>query len=137
MLIDDGLELLSEDQCRALLGPAGVGRVGITIAGLPVIMPVNYVFVDGDVVFRTGDGTKLHAASNGAVIAFEVDAFDPAVHSGWSVLAIGRSETVSDPGEIDRLNGRAPSPWAGGERTHLVRLHPEMLTGRRIAPGPT
>ena len=133
MLIDDGLEILTEDQCREFLGREGVGRVGITIAGLPVIMPVNYAMVDGDVVFRTGDGSKLHAASSGAIIAFEVDAFDAGEQAGWSVLAIGRSETIADAVEIERLVQHASATWAGGDRTHLVRLHPEMLSGRRIA----
>ena len=58
MLIDDGLELLDETNvggCSA----TRVGRVGVTIAGLPVILPVNYAYVDGDIVFRAGDGTKF------------------------------------------------------------------------------
>src|SRR4051794_37820075 len=135
MLIDDGLELLDEDQCRALLGSAGVGRVGITLGGLPVILPVNYSFIDGDIVFQTGDGSKLQAASNGAVIAFEVDDYATTEHTGWSVLAIGRAATITDPTDIEHLNGSAPHAWAGGDRTHFVRLHIEMLTGRRIVIG--
>jgi nitroimidazol reductase NimA-like FMN-containing flavoprotein (pyridoxamine 5'-phosphate oxidase superfamily) len=63
MLTDEGLELLSEEECVDLLRTGGVGRVGVTIAGLPVILPVNYACVDGDVLFRTGEGTKLNAAT--------------------------------------------------------------------------
>ena len=90
MLIDEGLELLDEEQCRGLLESTQVGRVGVTIAGLPVILPVNYALVDGDVVFRAGEGTKLHAASGRAVIAFEVDAYD-AARAHRLVGARGRS----------------------------------------------
>jgi len=38
-LVDHGLELLTEEQCLQLLGTAGVGRIGVSIAALPVILP--------------------------------------------------------------------------------------------------
>jgi nitroimidazol reductase NimA-like FMN-containing flavoprotein (pyridoxamine 5'-phosphate oxidase superfamily) len=133
MLIDEGLELLDEDECRELLASARVGRVGVTIAGLPVILPVNYGYVDGEIVFRTSAGTKLHAASDRAIIAFEVDAYDAEAHTGWSVLVIGHSLAVDDAVENAALDAHAITPWAGGPRDTYVRLRPEMITGRRIA----
>jgi nitroimidazol reductase NimA-like FMN-containing flavoprotein (pyridoxamine 5'-phosphate oxidase superfamily) len=132
MLIDDGLELLDDDECARLLSEGEVGRVGITVAGLPVILPVTYAFVAGAVIFRTGEGTKLHAASEHAVIAFEVDGYDTRCRVGWSVLAIGRAETVDDPDERASLEHRGFVPWAAGPRDVYVRLRPEMLSGRRI-----
>ena len=133
VLIDDGLELLTEEQCAELLQIGGVGRVGVTVGGLPVIMPVNYAFIDGDIVFRTGDGTKLHAATRRAIVAFEVDAFDAVTLSGWSVLVIGRSSVVADDAEETALAVAGITPWAGRERSSYVRLCPELITGRRIA----
>jgi nitroimidazol reductase NimA-like FMN-containing flavoprotein (pyridoxamine 5'-phosphate oxidase superfamily) len=132
MLIDEGLELLTEQQCVDLLAQGGIGRVGVTIAGLPVITPVTFVFYDGAVVFRTGEGSKLRAASAGAVVAFEIDDFSSETKTGWSVLAVGRSSEVVDEHQIAEMNGNAPVPWADGERMHYVQLRPEMLTGRRI-----
>ena len=132
MLIDEGLELLTEEQCVELMERGGIGRVGVTIAGLPVITPVTFVFHDGGVVFRTGEGSKLRAASAGAVIAFEVDDYSPETKSGWSVLAVGRSHEMTDDREIAAMNGSAPVPWAEGDRVHYVRLEPELLTGRRV-----
>lgn len=133
MLIDEGLEVLTEEQCLELLAVGPVGRVGVTIHGLPVILPVNYALVDGDIVFRTSDGTKLHAATDHAVIAFEVDTQDADSHSGWSVLAIGRSSSVTDEEEQIALDQYEITPWAGGERNKYVRLRPELISGRRIA----
>jgi uncharacterized protein len=135
MLIDEGLELLTEQQCAQLLQPGGVGRVGVTIAGLPVIMPVNYAYLDGDVLFRTGEGTKLDVATQRAVVAFEVDAYDPESRSGWSVLVIGRSSIITDPEELARLDAYDITPWAYGKRSNYVRLQSELVTGRRIVPG--
>ncbi len=117
-----------------LLAPGGVGRVGVTIAGLPVIMPVNYAYVDGEVLFRTGEGTKLNAATQRAVVAFEVDAYDAHSAAGWSVLVIGRSSVVTDPAELARFESCEITPWADGARNNYVRLRPELVTGRRITP---
>jgi nitroimidazol reductase NimA-like FMN-containing flavoprotein (pyridoxamine 5'-phosphate oxidase superfamily) len=133
MLIDDGLELLEEDECRTLLAGGSIGRVGLTVGALPVILPVNYAVVDGDVVFRTGEGTKLRASRDGTVMAFEIDAYDEDAQSGWSVLAVGRAREVTDDRDLSRFRSLGIAPWANGERTRYVRLSPEMLTGRRIA----
>jgi nitroimidazol reductase NimA-like FMN-containing flavoprotein (pyridoxamine 5'-phosphate oxidase superfamily) len=50
---EDGLEVLSEEECRALLAQCEVGRVAITSGALPSILPVNFALLDGDIVFMT------------------------------------------------------------------------------------
>jgi nitroimidazol reductase NimA-like FMN-containing flavoprotein (pyridoxamine 5'-phosphate oxidase superfamily) len=129
---DDRLAELDEDECRELLGHGTVGRVGVTVGGLPMILPVNYGWVDGDILFRTGDGTKLKAAVDRAVIAFEVDAYDVEHRAGWSVLAIGRAFEVLDPVAVAAAESLALAPWANGNRHHWVRMRPELISGRRI-----
>jgi len=134
MLRDEGLDLLTEPECYDLLASGSVGRVGVTVGALPVILPVNYRTVDRDVVFRTSPGTKLRAALDHAVIAFEVDALDERRRSGWSVLIVGRAHEVVDPREVAQLDALGLEPWAGdGGRDRWVRLHPEFVSGRRIS----
>jgi nitroimidazol reductase NimA-like FMN-containing flavoprotein (pyridoxamine 5'-phosphate oxidase superfamily) len=130
-LINEALELLTEEQCGALLASGSIGRVAVTVGGLPVILPVNYAYVDGDVVFRSGEETLVRTARTGAIIAFEIDGFDEVERRGWSVLIVGRATTVTDPDELDTLRQCGPVPWAGGERDHYLRLRTEMLSGRR------
>ena len=132
-LIDEGLELLSEEECRALLADAGVGRVAITLGALPAVLPVNYGLLEGDIVFLTGEGTKFQAALRQSIVAFEVDEIDPLQEGGWSVLAIGVAHEMTDESELAAARALGIRPWVQGARTHFVRLHPEMLTGRRIA----
>lgn len=132
MLVDEGLELLDEKECLGLLARAHIGRVAVTLGALPAIFPVNFVMDDDAVVFRTGTGTKLAAATDHAVLAFEADQFDRFEHTGWSVLAVGRSELVTDPEELRRLAGMPLTPWAGGSRPHFVRMPIEFISGRRI-----
>ena len=57
------------------------------MAALPAIFPVNYALLDGEIVFMTGEGTKLRAALERAVVAFQVDHIDEADAAGWSVMA--------------------------------------------------
>lgn len=132
MLVDQGLELLTEDDALALLASGEVGRVGLTIGALPAIFPVNYAIADGAIVFRTAPGSKLAAASAGTVVAFEVDDYERADRSGWSVLVIGPSEVVHDLDATFRVLDSGLDPWAGGGRTSIVRIRPELVSGRRI-----
>jgi nitroimidazol reductase NimA-like FMN-containing flavoprotein (pyridoxamine 5'-phosphate oxidase superfamily) len=81
---------------------------------------VHYVYDDGAIVFRTGPGTKLNAAANGDVLAFEVDTYDAASGWGWSVMVLGRATVLTTE----------QTPSAG--RTHYVRLFCELVTGRVI-----
>lgn len=133
MLVDEGLEILSEDVCLDLLSREEVGRIAVSVSALPAIFPVNYRLVDGDVLFLTGDGLKATAAIEGAVVGFEVDHIDPEHRTGWSVLIVGQARLVSDR-ERKAMGELHLSPWAGGNKTHLVRIHPEFVSGRRI-PG--
>ncbi|MEW6470825.1 MAG: pyridoxamine 5'-phosphate oxidase family protein [Actinomycetota bacterium] len=132
-LIDNRLEVLSAEECHDLLRRNTVGRVGVSFAALPAIFPVNYAVLDGDVVFLTGDGTKLRAALAQAVVVFEVDDFDATVPSGWSVMAVGVAHEITDPAELAAARKLRLRPFAGGDRTHFVRVHPELVSGRRIA----
>lgn len=136
MLIDDGLEILTDAQCAELLSQRSLGRIAVTIGGLPVILPVNYVYRDGAVVFRTSEGAKLRAASRGVVVAFEIDGYDAAQRAGWSVLVIGRASEIIDPIERARIDGSSLAPWVPGDRHHYVRVDAELVTGRRISGTP-
>jgi hypothetical protein len=127
---DDGLEVLSEEECRTLLAQETVGRVGLSVDALPAILPVNYAMVDGGIVFRTGEGGKLRAALCRTIVAFEVDQIDPTRAEGWSVLVVGMAEPVASSAQTPGLD--TPKPWAGGTRPHLVRIRPEVISGRRV-----
>ena len=130
---DDHLYSLSEAECRELLGTRTFGRVGVTSGGLPVILPVRYLFDQSTITFRTGTGTKLQAAAQGDVLAFEVDAYDDDTKTGWSVLVLGRASVLTTEHEHAGVPTLDPNE-SGDPSNHYVRLFCELITGRRIAP---
>ena len=123
---------LDREACSRRLGAGGIGRAAVTVGALPAIFPVNFAVLDGDVVFRTGPGTKLDAAVAGAVIAFEIDHFDAFSHTGWSVLVVGTARPITDPGEQARAEHLPLTPWADGRRDTFVRIHAAKVTGREL-----
>ena len=136
MIVDEGLELLSEAQCHQFLEAGEVGRIGLSIGSTPAIFPVNYRVIDGDIVFRTAAGAKLTAAASGAVVAFEVDEYDTERKTGWSVLAVGRAEVVHDLTTTFQVIDAQLEPFADGDRTAIVRIEPTFISGRRILRDP-
>ena len=87
-------------------------------------------------MFRTSPGSKLSAAARGAVVAFEVDDYQAADRSGWSVLAIGRAEVVLDLDLTFRVLAARLEPFVEGFRSSIVRIEPTLLSGRRLVHTP-
>jgi nitroimidazol reductase NimA-like FMN-containing flavoprotein (pyridoxamine 5'-phosphate oxidase superfamily) len=125
----NGLEVLDRADCVRLLKSVSLGRIGGTVGALPTILPINFR-VDGDrILFRTGVGTKLDAATRNAVVAFEADDFDPIYHAGWSVVVTGIARAVHDPD--DRAMHTTPR-WAPGQDERLVEVSIDQISGRRL-----
>jgi nitroimidazol reductase NimA-like FMN-containing flavoprotein (pyridoxamine 5'-phosphate oxidase superfamily) len=127
------MEELDEAECLELLATTSVGRVGFILKDRPVVLPVNYAVDGRTLVFRTAEGTVLNSAAL-QVIAFEVDQLDESQHTGWSVLAQGVAQDVSDAIDTrsEQLRGLAIVSWAPGRRDRWFRLDADMLTGRRL-----
>jgi nitroimidazol reductase NimA-like FMN-containing flavoprotein (pyridoxamine 5'-phosphate oxidase superfamily) len=127
------VRVLSTEECMHLLASVPVGRVGLSIGALPVVLPVNFSLVDGDVVFRTAEGTKFHAAANGVVLAFEADGYAPDGMSGWSVLVQGVTRVVTETMELQQIRDSDLEPWAmDGAADRIVRISSTRVTGRRF-----
>jgi nitroimidazol reductase NimA-like FMN-containing flavoprotein (pyridoxamine 5'-phosphate oxidase superfamily) len=135
MTVDrNGLHVLDRDECLALLQNGGLGRVALSMGALPTILPVNYRLVDGFVVFRTGVGSKLDAATRGAVIAFEVDACDPETQTGWSVVVTGVAHDTPSNDWAEPILSAAIPRWAPEGSTRVLHLSTDIISGRRIPP---
>ena len=130
----DGVEVLPEGECLRLLATKPVGRLVFHEEGLPAVRLVNFVVHEGSVVFRTGGGQIYAVAQRGDVVAFEVDEYDIDTHLGWTVTAIGRASTITDPVEAARIAALPVRPWAAGDRPNWVAIDIETIKGRRLVP---
>jgi hypothetical protein len=111
---------------------AYVGRYDLTV------LPVNYRFVDGDILFRTaqdsltGEDLRTGIAHADYKVAFEVDHFDESTREGWSVLIQGPAHHVDSAAEQGAAEAAGVRPWPSGEKDHFIRIAPARITGRRV-----
>jgi nitroimidazol reductase NimA-like FMN-containing flavoprotein (pyridoxamine 5'-phosphate oxidase superfamily) len=126
------LRELSRARCLELLAGATVGRVGISMRALPVILPVTYAVAGERVIFRSAPGVKLDAAMHRLVVAFEADRYDPLGAWGWSVLVQGVASEVTDPALQDAARARLAHdlPFLDGEVARLVAVEVSFVSGR-------
>jgi len=125
------LDTLTRETCETRLAGGGVGRLVFLSAGVPVALPVNFRYLEGDVVFRTRAGGVLAAAA-GTLVSFEVDNIDEAMSEGWSVLVSGHARLVDDPGELEQIATLGLEPWPGGRRGTVIRIETAAMSGRSI-----
>ncbi len=129
-----GLEVMTRDQCDEKLAATSVGRIGFLADGDVNILPVNYRFHEGAIVFRTTTGSKLEAAGRRAAVAFEIDGWDDETQTGWSVLVKGTAVEILSDEDAKNLFQLALRPWAEAvERRQWVRIRPDEITGRKIS----
>lgn len=131
----DSLELPHE-QCEQLLRAGVVGRVAVSTPTGPHIVPVNYSVVGDAIIVRTSPYSLLGTYGRGTTIAFEIDQFDHEYQRGWSVVARGRADVVTEAADLEHIRSVwAPRPWAAGSRTLHLRIPWSELSGRRLGVG--
>lgn len=127
-----GLGVLNEEQCSALLDSVRLGRVALTDRALPIILPVGFGRLDNDLIFRVGQGALARAAGMQQVVCFEADWMGASRTEAWSVLAIGQLSLLDDPSMIKRAELLDLMQWSPSCST-FVRLKPQVMTGRSLS----
>jgi nitroimidazol reductase NimA-like FMN-containing flavoprotein (pyridoxamine 5'-phosphate oxidase superfamily) len=128
---------LDEAESLKLVSRGGIGRIAYQSWFGPAVLPVNYKWHGGAVVFRTTRHSALDEdlqtgiAGGEYLVAFEVDAIDEIGRQGWSVLIQGPAHHVSEA-ERESAERAGVEPWPAGERELFMRIVPNRVTGRRI-----
>src|SRR5580692_9210802 len=86
---------LDKAACRELLASQRLGRVALSVAALPSVVPVLYGLVGERVVFGVEDD-PLYRSLLDNIVAFEVDHIDDQTNEGWTVLLVGRCRAALD-----------------------------------------
>ncbi len=122
---------LDRRTAMTLLAREQVGRLAFCLDGTPHIEVVNFVVVDGDVIFRIGTSAKLAALGRGRPFALQCDRLNADTRTGWTVTVSGPVRTLT-PAEIDGLPVQ-PEPWAPGERERVICLTSRQVVGRVLS----
>jgi nitroimidazol reductase NimA-like FMN-containing flavoprotein (pyridoxamine 5'-phosphate oxidase superfamily) len=139
-MADRVIEELDEAESLRLIAPGGIGRIAYVSRFGPAVLPVNYKWHDGAIVFRTARHSALDEdlqtgiAGGEYMVAFEIDELDFPGRQGWSVLIQGPAHHVEAEAERQAAAAAGVEPWASGERELFLRIVPHRITGRRIKP---
>lgn len=90
---------MTEEDMQDMLTDSSVGRIGCSSGGITYIVPVNYVYQDGDIYIRGVEGQKTKMMRDNPAVCFEIDHISNS--KNWRSLIIhGVSEEVKD--EMER-----------------------------------
>jgi nitroimidazol reductase NimA-like FMN-containing flavoprotein (pyridoxamine 5'-phosphate oxidase superfamily) len=139
-MADRVMDELDEAESLQLISAGGIGRIAYASRFGPAVLPVNYKWYDGAIVFRTARHSALDEDLQTGIsggdykVAFEIDEFDVPGRQGWSVLIQGPAHHVEAEAERQAAEQAGVKPWPGGERELFLRIVPQRITGRRIRP---
>jgi nitroimidazol reductase NimA-like FMN-containing flavoprotein (pyridoxamine 5'-phosphate oxidase superfamily) len=125
--------VMTRAECLRRLAGTDVGRIGLSVDAMPVILPMAFALMDDDVVIRASWGDKLDAAVHDRVVCFEADGPDNADGCDWSVLVTGRAEIIRNPHELERVGQLPLRPWSTRPGDRFIRIPAELVSGRRMA----
>jgi uncharacterized protein len=126
-------EKLRRDECLALVSTQRLGRLGVVVDGVPLVLPMGFVLDGETIVLQTNQGAKtLHAPLTS--VSFEVDHVDWEEGVGWSVLIQGIGEDISTAidDRSEALRSLAAHSWAPPPADRWLTIIPRTITGRRV-----
>jgi hypothetical protein len=138
-------------EMEALLNRMPVGRLGLSTEDGPYVVPVNYLFAEGNIYFHSGHkGKKMEALRANPSVCFLVD--EPGPQVTWeqgcgitqiyeSVICFGKAEFIEKIAERRRIlemlidkyvpsDKHVPILDKNIENTAVVKIHIEWMTGK-------
>jgi nitroimidazol reductase NimA-like FMN-containing flavoprotein (pyridoxamine 5'-phosphate oxidase superfamily) len=130
------IEELSRDECLTRMATQRIGRLGVVVDGVPLVLPMQFAMDGETVVFQTNQGAKvLHAPLTS--VSFEVDHVDWEKGVGWSVLLQGYGADITSAidGRSEELRSLAVDSWAPPPADRWLEIIPRKITGRLLRVG--
>ncbi|MFD6180948.1 MULTISPECIES: pyridoxamine 5'-phosphate oxidase family protein [Streptomyces] len=113
-----------------LLEGSTQGRLVYIQREVAVVRPAAHVMEYGRLVVRA----PVQAATipGRALLTYQVDEIRSPAGAGWTVSAHGPADVIADPDEAAHYRRTLPG-WAHGPHDTLLRLHPQSVSGFRLA----
>lgn len=104
------MKALEEREAKELLSTCKIGRLGCVDNGEPYVVPINYVFEDGNIYSHSLPGRKIDALRAHPRACLQVDQIHN--HEWRSAIAYGDFEEIRAPSDrravLSRLLARFP-----------------------------
>ncbi|MER7462452.1 pyridoxamine 5'-phosphate oxidase family protein [Streptomyces sp. NPDC097981] len=113
-----------------LLEGSAQGRLIYIQRDLAVVRPAAHVMEHGRLVVRAP--VQAAAIPGRALLTYQVDEIRTPAGTGWTVSAHGPADVVADPDEAAHYRRTLPG-WSHGPHDTLLRVHPQSVSGFRLA----
>ncbi|MEU9372619.1 pyridoxamine 5'-phosphate oxidase family protein [Streptomyces sp. NPDC048255] len=113
-----------------LLEGSAQGRLVYVQRELAVVRPAAHVMEYGRLVVRAP--VQAAAVPGRALLTYQVDEIRGPAGTGWTVSAHGPADVITDPDEAAHYRRTLPG-WTHGPHDTLLRLHPQQVSGFRLA----
>ncbi len=129
----DTVEELGRDECLTRMATQRLGRLGVVVDGVPLVLPMQFAMEGETVVLQTNQGAKTLNAPLHSV-TFEVDHVDWDKGVGWSVLLQGYGADISSALDqrSEALRSLTVQSWAPPPADRWLKIIPRKITGRVI-----
>lgn len=123
------VERLSAPECWEVLERLEFGRLAYVVEGRIELAPVNYAVHEGELVFRTAEGSVLAGVLRSGEAVFEIDDINEETAISVIVRAHPREFTHAEARWTDQMRLR---PWVSSKKELVVGLTPHLISGRRF-----
>ncbi|KPI07154.1 Pyridoxamine 5'-phosphate oxidase-related protein [Actinobacteria bacterium OV450] len=113
-----------------LLEGSARGRLIYVQREVAVVRPAAHVMEYGRLVVRAP--VQATAIPGRALLTYHVDEVRTPAGTGWTVSAHGPADVITDPDEAAHYRRTLPG-WSHGPHDTLLRLHPQQVSGFRLA----
>jgi hypothetical protein len=122
-------EIVERAVIEEILREQEVGRLATAVGDEPYVVPINYAYYDGKIIFHSHkDGTKMANIAKNPKVCFEVDSgeivkAEKPCNYTWrymSVIVKGRVNVLSDPAERLVAMRRISDKYAPGKGKALT-----------------
>lgn len=99
------------------------------------LFPLNYVVHEGNIYFRTAEGSKLFSLTLNDDVLFEADHVDAEAQEAWSVIVKGSARALTSTSDIEKADELPLKPWLPTLKYNYVVVTPNDISGRKFHLG--
>ncbi|MFD5526515.1 pyridoxamine 5'-phosphate oxidase family protein [Streptomyces virginiae] len=113
-----------------LLEGSAQGRLVYIQREVAVVRPAAHVMEYGRLIVRAP--VQAATVPGRSLLTYQSDEIRSPAGTGWTVSAHGPADVIADPDEAAHYRRTLPG-WAHGPHDTLLRLHPQSVSGFRLA----